>query len=27
MDSIKYWYVPEQNNRFFIIKNFNYKGL
>jgi putative membrane protein insertion efficiency factor len=27
IDSIKYWYVPKSNNRFFIIKNFKYKGL
>lgn len=26
-DKIKYWYVPKPNNRFFIIKNFSYKGL
>lgn len=26
-DSIKYWFVPDKNNRFLIIKNFNYKGL
>ena len=24
--AIKYWFVPKQKNRFFIIKNFNYKG-
>ena len=26
LDAIKYWFVPKQKNRFFIIKNFNYKG-
>jgi putative membrane protein insertion efficiency factor len=25
-DAIKYWFVPDQKNRFFIIKNFNFKG-
>lgn len=27
MESIKYWYVPKPNDRFFLIKNFMYKGL
>ncbi|MEA3372619.1 MAG: membrane protein insertion efficiency factor YidD [Campylobacterota bacterium] len=27
IDSIKFWLVPDQKNRFFIIKNFDYKGL
>ena len=26
MDAIKYWLVPNKNNRFHIIKNFSYKG-
>lgn len=26
VDSIKYWYVPKTNQRFYIIKNFSYKG-
>jgi putative membrane protein insertion efficiency factor len=26
VSSIKYWLVPEKNNRFYIIKNFSYKG-
>ena len=26
LDSIKYWLVPKQKDRFFIIKNFDYKG-
>jgi len=26
MESIKYWLVPNQKNRFHIIKNFSYKG-
>jgi len=24
--AIKYWFVPQQKNRFMIIKNFSYKG-
>lgn len=26
VDSIKYWLVPNKQNRYFIIKNFSYKG-
>jgi len=26
IDSIKYWLVPNKKNRFYIIKNFSYKG-
>jgi len=26
VDSIKYWLVPNKKNRFYIIKNFSYKG-
>jgi putative membrane protein insertion efficiency factor len=26
VDSIKYWLVPNQKNRYYIIKNFSYKG-
>jgi len=26
IDSIKYWLVPSKKNRYFIIKNFSYKG-
>lgn len=26
VDSIKYWLVPTKKNRFYIIKNFSYKG-
>jgi len=26
VNSIKYWLVPEKNDRFYIIKNFSYKG-
>lgn len=26
IDSIKYWLVPSKKNRFFIIKNFTFKG-
>jgi putative membrane protein insertion efficiency factor len=26
LDSIKYWMVPNKKNRFFIIKNFAFKG-
>lgn len=24
--SVKYWFVPNKKNRFFIVKNFKYKG-
>ena len=26
IDSIKYWLVPNKKNRYYIIKNFSYKG-
>ncbi|WP_428739894.1 membrane protein insertion efficiency factor YidD [Sulfurimonas sp.] len=26
LDSIKYWLVPNEKNRYYIIKNFSYKG-
>jgi len=26
VDSIKYWLVPNKKNRFYIIKNFSYRG-
>ena len=26
VDSIKYWLVPNKKNRYYIIKNFSYKG-
>ena len=26
VESIKYWLVPNQKNRYYIIKNFSYKG-
>jgi len=26
IEQVKYWLVPKQNNRYFIIKNFYYKG-
>ncbi len=26
VDSIKYWLVPNKKNKYFIIKNFSYKG-
>ncbi len=26
VDSIKYWLVPNKKNKFYIIKNFSYKG-
>lgn len=26
VDSIKYWLVPDKKNRYYIIKNFSYKG-
>ena len=26
IDSIKYWLVPNKKNKFYIIKNFSYKG-
>jgi len=26
INSIKYWLVPSKKNRYFIIKNFSYKG-
>jgi len=26
VDSIKYWLVPDKKNRFYIIKNFSFKG-
>ncbi len=26
IDAIKYWLVPTPNNRYYIIKNFSYKG-
>jgi len=26
VDSIKYWLVPSKKNRYYIIKNFSYKG-
>ena len=26
VDNIKYWLVPDKTNRYYIIKNFSYKG-
>lgn len=27
VEAVKYWFVPKEKNRFFIIKNFRFKGL